>query len=92
MRAPADDADLTTVADRSAAHRAAWDDAWGVVEMDGCGAAEAGSSEAGAEIHRQGRCAIAGRGRNEEFTLPSAARRARREWFEQARLNREISV
>ena len=35
---------------------------------------------------------LAGRGRNEEFTLPSAARQARREWFEQARLNREISV
>jgi hypothetical protein len=35
---------------------------------------------------------LAGRGRNEEFTLPSGARRARRVWFEQTRLTREISV
>jgi hypothetical protein len=31
-------------------------------------------------------------GRNPEFTLPAPARRARRAWFEQARLNAEISV
>ena len=35
---------------------------------------------------------LAGRGGNEEFTLPSAARRARRAWFEQTRLTLEISV
>ena len=35
---------------------------------------------------------FAGSGGNEEFTLPSAARRARRTWFEQARLTHEISV
>jgi hypothetical protein len=35
---------------------------------------------------------LAGRGGNEEFTLPSAARRARRAWFEQARLTSEIPV
>jgi hypothetical protein len=35
---------------------------------------------------------LAGRGGNEEFTLPSAARRARRAWFEEARLTLQISV
>jgi hypothetical protein len=35
---------------------------------------------------------LAGSAGNQEFTLPFAARRARREWFEQARLNHEISV
>ena len=35
---------------------------------------------------------LAGRGGNEEFTLPLAARRARRAWFEEARLTSEISV
>jgi hypothetical protein len=35
---------------------------------------------------------LAGSAGNEEFTLPMAARRARRTWFEQARLTREISV
>jgi hypothetical protein len=35
---------------------------------------------------------LAGHGGSEEFTLPSAARRARREWFEQARLTLQISV
>jgi hypothetical protein len=35
---------------------------------------------------------LTGRGRHEEFTLPAAARRARRKWFEQTRLTREISV
>jgi len=35
---------------------------------------------------------VAGRGGNQEFTLPSAARRARRAWFEQTRLTLEISV
>jgi hypothetical protein len=35
---------------------------------------------------------VAGGGRHEEFTLPSAARRTRRTWFEQAGLAREISV
>ncbi len=35
---------------------------------------------------------FAGRGRHEEFTLPSSARRLRRAWFEQARLTRQISV
>ena len=35
---------------------------------------------------------IAGRGGSEEFTLGSAARRARRKWFEQSRLMLQISV
>ena len=35
---------------------------------------------------------LAGRGGNKEFTLPSAARRARRAWFQQARLTLQISV
>jgi len=35
---------------------------------------------------------LAGRGDSEEFTLPSAARRARRAWFEEARLTLQISV
>jgi hypothetical protein len=35
---------------------------------------------------------LAGSAGNEEFTLPAAARRARRAWFEQTRLTREISV
>ena len=35
---------------------------------------------------------FAGRGGNDEFTLPLAARRARRAWFEQARLTFQISV
>lgn len=35
---------------------------------------------------------LAGGAGNEEFTLPTASRRARRAWFEQARLTREISV
>jgi hypothetical protein len=35
---------------------------------------------------------FAGRGRHEEYTLPSAARRVRRAWFEQTRLACEISV
>jgi hypothetical protein len=35
---------------------------------------------------------FAAAGRHEEFTLPSAARRIRRGWFEQARLTRQISV
>jgi hypothetical protein len=35
---------------------------------------------------------LAGGAGSEEFTLPTAARRARRVWFEQARLTREISV
>ena len=35
---------------------------------------------------------LAGRGESEEFTLPSAARRARRAWFKQARLTVQISV
>ena len=35
---------------------------------------------------------LAGSAGNEEFTLPAAARRARRVWFEQTRLTREISV
>ena len=35
---------------------------------------------------------LAGRSGNEEFTLPSAARRARRAWFKQARLTLQISV
>ena len=35
---------------------------------------------------------LAGSGRHAEFTLPQSARRARRAWFERARLTREISV
>jgi hypothetical protein len=35
---------------------------------------------------------LAGRGGNEEFTLPAAARRVRRSWFEQAGLTLQISV
>src|SRR5260370_4541156 len=35
---------------------------------------------------------LAGVGRSEEFTLPAAARKARRAWFEQAQLVHEISV
>lgn len=35
---------------------------------------------------------LAGRGGSEEFTLPPGARRARRAWFEQARLTLQISV
>jgi hypothetical protein len=35
---------------------------------------------------------VTGGGRHEEFTLPSAARRTRRKWFEQTGLAREISV
>ena len=35
---------------------------------------------------------LAGNGAHEEFTLPLAARRLRRGWFEQARLTRQISV
>ena len=35
---------------------------------------------------------LAGRGRNDEFTLPLVARRARRAWFEQAQLTLQISV
>jgi hypothetical protein len=35
---------------------------------------------------------LAGSAGNEELTLPSSARRARRAWFEKTRLTREISV
>jgi len=35
---------------------------------------------------------FAGAGRHEEYTLPASARRARRGWFEQTRLTRQISV
>ena len=35
---------------------------------------------------------VTGGGRHEEFTLPTAARRTRRAWFEQSELAREISV
>ena len=35
---------------------------------------------------------LGGRGRNQEFTLPAAARKARRAWFEQSRLVHEIPV
>lgn len=35
---------------------------------------------------------LAGSGRGAEFTLPAAARKARRAWFEQSRLTHEISV
>ena len=35
---------------------------------------------------------FAGHGRSDEFTLPTAARRARRAWFEEARLTLQISV
>ena len=35
---------------------------------------------------------LAGSGRHEEFTLPSASRRVRRGWFEKTRLTRQISV
>jgi hypothetical protein len=35
---------------------------------------------------------VTGGGRDEEFTLPPAARRTRRKWFEQTGLAREISV
>ena len=35
---------------------------------------------------------FAGARRHEEFTLPPASRRARRDWFEKARLMRQISV
>jgi hypothetical protein len=35
---------------------------------------------------------LAGARRHEEFTLPPAARRTRRLWFEQTRLTRQISV
>jgi hypothetical protein len=35
---------------------------------------------------------LVGRGGNEEFTLPLAARRVRRKWFQQARLTLQISV
>jgi hypothetical protein len=35
---------------------------------------------------------LAGHGGSEEFTLPSAASRARKKWFEQARLTVQISV
>jgi hypothetical protein len=35
---------------------------------------------------------LAGRGGNEEFTLPLSARHARRKWFEQSQLTLQISV